>query len=258
VRASVRTIYRQSKKRRDNVWTEWVSRPAAAVLVWLLGPTRVTPNQVSFAAITVAAAGAALLVAWPTYRGLVAAGLVLQLAYVVDCADGMLARYKSQSSPVGALLDFMLDEVKAFMLLGAAAARLWRTSGGDPRWLLIGLGGLVAAATGITLTTFMRREEYREFTGAPPLPPSTERSDHAPRSLSPVALVEAAGRYVLHYPSWFLFVCAANRLDIFLYAYVGAHVLYLGRASLTILLKLGRAPADDSRSAASPSEAAGR
>jgi hypothetical protein len=43
---------------------------------------------------------------------------------------------------------------------------------------------------------------------------------------------------VLHYPSWFLFVCAANRLDIFLYAYLGAHLLYLGRASLTILVKL--------------------
>ena len=60
------------------------------------------------------------------------------------------------------------------------------------------------------------------------------------RSFSPVALLEAAGRLVLHYPSWFLFVCAANRLEIFLYAYVSAHVLYLGRSSLTLLVKLGR------------------
>jgi hypothetical protein len=45
---------------------------------------------------------------------------------------------------------------------------------------------------------------------------------------------------VLHYPSWFLFVCAFDRLDIFVYAYLGAHVLYLGRSSLIILVKLGR------------------
>jgi hypothetical protein len=239
VLAAVRDIYRQSKKKRDNFWTEWISRPPAAVLVWMLRGTSITPNQVSFLAIAVAAAGCAALIFWRTWTGLVVAGLILQLAYVIDCVDGQLARLKSMTSPVGALLDFMLDEIKAFLVIGAAAARLWLTSG-DPRWIVLGLAGLVAAATGITLTTFMRRPEYLDYTGAPPLPPATERGDHAPKSLSPVALVEAAGRYVLHYPSWFLFVCAANRLDIFLYAYLGAHFLYLGRASLTILVKLGR------------------
>jgi phosphatidylglycerophosphate synthase len=239
VLAQVRDIYRQSRKTRDNFWTEWISRPPAAVLVWLLQGTRVTPNQVSFVAIFVAAAGAALLIAWRTHLGLVAAGLTLQLAYVIDCVDGQLARIKHQASPVGALLDFMLDEVKAFLVLSAAAVRLYLERA-DDRFLLLGLGGLVACATGITLTTFMRRPEYLEATGAPPLAPATERGGHAPRSLSPVALVEALGRYVLHYPSWFLFVCAANRLEIFLYAYVAGHVLYLGRASLVILLKLGR------------------
>lgn len=237
--APVREIYRQSKKKRDNFWTEWISRPPAAVLVWMLKGTSVTPNQVSFCAIAVAGAGCATLIFWRTWLGLVVAGLVLQLAYIIDCVDGQLARLKSMSSPVGALLDFMLDEVKAFMVIAAAAARLYLQTK-DARWLLFGLGGLFAAAVGITLTTFMRRPEYLEYTGAPPLPPATERGDHAPKSLSPVALVEAAGRYVLHYPSWFLFVCAADRLDIFLYAYLGAHILYLGRSSLIILIKLGR------------------
>ncbi len=238
--AAVREIYRASKKRRDNFWTEWVSRPPAAVLVWLLKDTRVTPNQVSFLAILVAAAGAATLITWRTHAGLIAAGLILQLAYIIDCVDGQLARLTGRTSPVGALLDFMLDEVKAFIVLGSVATRLWLTSGGDPRFLLIGLGGLVTAATGITLTTFIRRPEYLEAIGAPPLPPSTERSDHAPKSLSPIALIESLGRYTLHYPSWFLIVCALDRLDIFLYAYVGAHVLYLGRASLAVFIKLGR------------------
>jgi len=237
VLAAVRDIYRQSKKKRDNFWTEWISRPPAAVLVWMLQRTRVTPNQVSFLAIAVAAGGCAALIFWRTWLGLIVGGLVLQLAYVIDCVDGQLARIKSMASPVGALLDFMLDEVKAFMVIASAAARLYLQSS-DARWLLIGLGGLFVAAVGITLTTFMRRPEYLEATGAPPVLPATERAGFLPTSLSPVALVEALGKYVLHYPSWFLFVCAANRLDIFLYAYLGAHLLYLGRASLTILVKL--------------------
>lgn len=240
VLAAVRDIYRQSKKKNDNVWTEYVSRPPAAVLVWLLKGTRVTPNQVSFAAIAVAAAGCAMLILWRTWLGLVASGLILQLAYVIDCVDGQLARLTKQTSPVGALLDFMLDEVKAFLVIGSCAVRQWWVAGFDARWLVIGIGGLFAAAVGITLTTFMRRPEYLQATGGKPLADATERGGHAPRSLHPVALVEAAGRFVLHYPSWFLFICAFDRLDIFLYAYLGAHVLYLGRASLTIVVKLGR------------------
>ena len=239
VLAAVRDIYRQSKKKRDNFWTEWVSRPPAAVIVWMLRPTPVTPNQVSFVAIAVAAAGCAALIFWRTWLGLIVGGLTLQLAYIIDCVDGQLARLKNQSSAVGALLDFMLDEVKAFLVIASSVTRLYLQTN-DPRWLLFGLGGLFSAAVGITLTTFMRRPEYLEFTGAPPLLPATERGDHAPKSLSPLALVEALGKYVLHYPSWFLFVCAANRLDIFVYAYLGAHILYLGRSSLIILLKLGR------------------
>lgn len=238
--AAVRAIYRQSKKKRDNFWTEWISRPPAAVLVWMLQRTRITPNQVSFAAIAVAAAGAGVWIGWRTWTGLLVGWALLQLAYVVDCVDGQLARLTNQTSPVGALLDFMLDEVKAFLVLGSASARLWLTHGQDPRFLLIGLGGLAAAATGITLTSFMRRPEYLEATGAPPIAPATERGDLAPRTLSPLALVEALGRYVLHYPSWLLFVCLADRLEYYLYAYVGAHILYLGRASLIILVKLGR------------------
>ena len=237
--AAVRDIYRQSKKKRDNFWTEWVSRPPAAVLVWMLKGTAVTPNQVSFLAIAVAGGGCASLIFWRTWTGLIVSGLLLQLAYIVDCVDGQLARIKSMSSPVGALLDFMLDEVKAFMVIAAAAARLYLQTS-DARWLLFGLGGLFAAAVGITLTTFMRRPEYLEATGAPPLLPATERAGFLPAKRSPMALVEALGKLALHYPTWFLFVCFANRLDLFLYIYLGAHILYLGRSSLVILVKLGR------------------
>ena len=236
--AGILQIYKQSKKRNDNLWTEWISRPPAAVLVWMLRNTPVTPNQVSFIAIAIAAVGCGVMIGWQSYYGLVLAGLLLQLAYIVDCVDGQLARTKQQTSPVGALLDFMLDEVKAFLVLGSAAVRLY-VARNDATYLLIGLGGLFACATGITLTSFMRRPEYLAAVGAPPILPATDRAGFLPAKLTLISLVEAAGRFVLHYPSWFLFVCFWNRLDLFLYVYVGAHVLYLGRSSLIILVRLG-------------------
>jgi phosphatidylglycerophosphate synthase len=234
-----RAIYRQSKKRNDNLWTEWVSRPPAALVVQALEPTRITPNQVTFLSIALFALAAAAMVLFRTWPGLLVAVLLTQLSYVLDCADGQLARLKQQTSPAGALLDFLMDEVKAFLLVGAVAARLWALTG-QTHFLLLGLGGLVVVATGISLTTFTRTPEYRSAVGLPPMLPATDRAGFMPRSLSPVALVEAAGRLVLHYPSWIVFIAIADRLDIFLYAYLSAHLLYVGRASLSVLLGLGR------------------
>ena len=238
VLGQIAQIYRQSKKRNDNLWTEWCSRPFAAVLVWMLKGTAITPNQVSFVAIAVAALGCGTLIGWRQWPGLVVGGLTLQVAYVIDCVDGQLARTKQQTSPVGALLDFMLDEVKAFLVLGSSAIRLYLQTG-SATYLIVGIGGLFACATGITLTSFMRRPEYLEAVGAPPLLPATDRAGFLPATITPMGLVLAAGRFVLHYPSWFLIVCALDRLDVFLYVYVGAHVAYLGRASLIILVRLG-------------------
>lgn len=251
--ARARAIYRQSKKRNDNLWTEWVSRPPAALVVQALERTAVTPNQVTFLSLAVFLGAGATLVAWRAWPGLLVGAALIQTSYVLDCADGQLARLKRMSSPVGALLDFLMDELKAFILVAAATARLWLQSG-DARFLALGLGGLLVAASGISLTTFVRRPEYLEAIGAPPIPPATDRGGHAPKSLSPVALVEAAGRFVLHYPSYFFFIALADRLSWLVYAYLGAHFLYLGKTGLTILVKLGR-PARPGLSSATDGEA---
>lgn len=237
--STVRAIYRESKKQRDNFWTEWCSRPPAAILVWGLRGTAVTPNQVTFLSLAVFAGAAAILVAWRSHVGLCAGALVIQLSYVLDCVDGQLARYKKLASPVGALLDFLMDEVKAFLLIGAAAVRLWAPAG-EARWLLLGVAGLATAATGIALTTFMRREEYLAATGRPPPPPAGEGRGEGGSGFGVIRLIEHCGSFVIHYPSHIWIFAIVNRLDLFLIAYLTAHGLYLGRAGLTVLLKLGR------------------
>src|SRR5205807_6258489 len=95
-----RTIYRQSQKPQDNLWNTWVSRPPAAVVVGALEHTGVTPNQVTFASLALFLVGAAVLVEWTTWPGLIVAALLGQASYVLDCVDGQLARYKGLASPV--------------------------------------------------------------------------------------------------------------------------------------------------------------
>ena len=58
---------------------------------------------------------------------------------MLDCVDGQLARLRGTSSPIGAHLDFLMDELKAFLLVAAAGVRLWRETN-QPFWLLEGAG----------------------------------------------------------------------------------------------------------------------
>lgn len=236
--------YRRTRKPKDILWNRFVARPLAAVVIVPLARTRITPNQITLLTLPVFIAGCALLVVLPTWGALVAGTAILELSYVLDCADGQLARLKGTSSPVGAHLDFLMDELKAFVLVAAVAIRLWQPTH-DPRWLLEGLGGLAALASAVTLTTFLRRPEYAAATGASVAHGAGDYGEgfaaaSAPVRRSPLALVEALGRFIAHYPSYIFFVALANRMDLFLHAYVAIHAAYAARALLTIARKLGR------------------
>jgi len=243
VLSAVADIYRRTRKPNDIIWNRLVARPLAAVLVVPLARTGITPNQVTFVTLPVFLAGAALLALLPSWGALVGGAAIIEFSYVLDCADGQLARLKGTSSPVGAHLDFLMDELKAFTLVAAIAIRLWMPAH-DPRWLLEGLACLAVVAAAISLTTFMRRPEYAAATGAKVGQGTGDYgegfAEKAPARRSPLALVEALGRFVVHYPSHIWLVALVNRIDIFLHAYLVMNAAYAARAFLGIMRSLGR------------------
>jgi hypothetical protein len=192
------------------------------------------------------AASAAVLAFARGWPALLVGVALLEFAYVLDCVDGQLARLRGTSTPIGAHLDFLMDELKAFLLVAAVGVRLWRADG-RTRWLLEGLAALVAVAAAISLTTFLRRPEYAAATGAAV---NRGRGDYgdgftaapppAARGFSPKRAVEAVGSFVVHYPSYIVFVALANRLDLFLHAYLLVNAAHVGRSLLAITWKLGR------------------
>ncbi len=248
-------VYRRTRKPKDILWNRFVARPLAAVLLVPLRATSITPNQVTLLTLVVFTAGAAMLALWPGWRPLMIAVGVIEVSYVLDCVDGQLARLKGTSSPIGAHLDFLMDELKAFLLIAAVGIRLWLASGQD-RWLLEGLLGLVIVASAISLTTFLRRPEYAAATGAKVGQGAGDYGSgfggqasggeagsgggSAGRKLSPFRLIEALGKFIVHYPSYILFVAMANRIDLFLHAYVLMNGAYAARSLLGISLRLGR------------------
>jgi phosphatidylglycerophosphate synthase len=236
-------IYRSSKKKQDINWfTEHIARRGAAPLVYALRNTRITPNQVTMFAVIVCMGAGALWVSWLSWLSLILGALVFELSFVLDCVDGMLARVRKLASPLGHLLDFLMDELKAMLLYGCVTVRLWRQTGDD--WLLIvGLGGLFCLASGISLTSFMRRPEY----GAkPPTEDGQPAEVGGRRGLvgRAISTLEWAARVVVHYPQYIWLCAAVDRIDIYFWAYGAVNLLYLGLSMLKIVFRLGRfAPA---------------
>lgn len=232
-------IYRKYKKKQDINWfTEWLCRPCAAAFVYLFHNAPITPNQVSFLSFIVAAGAGAMFACGLSYGWLVAAAIVYHLSFILDCTDGMLARSRQTTSVLGHLLDFLMDQIKAMMIFACVTIRLYQTEGED-YFLLFGIAGLFALATGLTLTSFMRRPEYSGAQptqdGQPAVIP--ERSGLVGKVLS---LLEHAARTVVHYPQY-LWLCAAfDRMDIYFWVYGAINVLYIGRAGLAIVWRLGR------------------
>ncbi|HET9622578.1 MAG TPA: CDP-alcohol phosphatidyltransferase family protein [Kofleriaceae bacterium] len=232
-------IYRSSKKKQDINWfTEWVARPPAAIVVYALRATPITPNQVTFLSAALAALACAMFAVLPGHAWLIAAAAVFELSFVLDCADGQLARLRKTASPLGHLLDFLMDELKAMLLFGSVAVRLWRADG-DPTLLVVGIAALFCLASGISLTSFMRRPEY----GAKP-PTADGQPAEVGKRRGPVGMVlnalEWAARVVVHYPQY-LWLCAlVDRIDIYFWAYAAVNALYLAKSFAAILFRLGR------------------
>jgi phosphatidylglycerophosphate synthase len=210
----------------------YVCRPVAAVLVDWIKDTRITPNQITLAAVGVAAVSAALLLVLPGHQGLIIAIGVYQASYVLDCADGMLARWRGVQSTPGHLLDFLMDEIKAFVVLGAVAVRLFRERD-DAQFLLLGIAGLVALASGIALTTFQRRPEI----AGPPATASAQPVSFVKRA---VRLIEGVAKFLIHYPSYILYAALAGRIDYYFYPYIAVNAIYAMRAFAGVALRFGR------------------
>jgi phosphatidylglycerophosphate synthase len=245
-------LYRSTLKAEDLAFNVYVCRPLAAVVVYVLRDTRVSPNQVTFFALFVALAAAAcfLFLPWPLGLGLGVA--IYELSYVFDKVDGMLARSRGVQSPSGHLLDFLMDEIKAFFILAAVATGAY-LSLGDVQLLFWGLAGVVFLASGIGMTTFQRRPEVMEAlraaaaarTGTVAVAAGVATSGVAGGAVrrSPlsraVSLAERVGKFFIHYPSYIWIAAVLGDARVYLYPYVVVNALYCARSLLGLMLRHG-------------------
>jgi hypothetical protein len=243
-------IYRETRKAHDQLFNVYFMRPVAAVFVAAVAHTRMTPNQVTLLNLAVFVVGATTLVAFPSWWGGLASVAVLELSYCLDCADGMLARFKGLASRAGHLFDFFTDELKAVLLVGALAVRAWRAGGigfdgrawnpGDARFLLGGLLGVTIVASAVSLTSFVR---HPDVSGRPATVEAHYETVPSKRGWGmgrAAGLVTTFLRFVNHYPSHIWVWALAGRMEVYLWIWIGLNAMYLARGWVGIALRFGR------------------
>ena len=245
-------IYQATRKRHDQLFNVYVMRPVAAVAVALLADTGVTPNQLTLVSLAIFVVAAALLVVLPWYAGGVIALLALELSYLFDCADGMLARHKKLASKEGHLFDFFTDELKATLLTGALALRLYFGGGygpdlahhepRSPLFLVAGIVSVGVIASAISLTNFVRRPEISGRETSVEAYYETlahEAADRTPAQWAAFGVTTFL-RFLNHYPSHLWLFALAGRLDLFFWLYTFNNLAYLGRGWLGLVVRFGK------------------
>lgn len=118
-------INRRPIASRGSAWAQALARAVAR--------TAITPNQISLASIAFAAAGAALLLWWPTAAGLLGCAICIQLRLLCNLIDGMVAVEGGKGAATGAIYNEFPDRVTDSLLiiaLGYACALPWLGWGG--------------------------------------------------------------------------------------------------------------------------------
>ncbi|MBA7483483.1 Bifunctional IPC transferase and DIPP synthase [subsurface metagenome] len=106
----------------DGYISKYVNRRASEPMAQLLAKTRVTPNQVSWAAFGIALMS---FVSFILGQNIIA-GLLAQLSSIVDGIDGSLARLKGMTSEFGGFLDSVLDRYADILIV--LGLTLWSVS----------------------------------------------------------------------------------------------------------------------------------
>lgn len=118
-------------------WAILFTRPLAILLLWVCADWRwVTPNR-----LTLAAFALTLCSAWLIHSGgspeWIAAAIVLNVAQVLDNADGTLARYHGNSTQLGGYVDKICDALGQIVVFSALSLVAWRRTS-LPHYLVLG------------------------------------------------------------------------------------------------------------------------
>ena len=137
-------------------------RPLAFGFVKLIYNTNLTPNQISYLALTIGVIGGSVF-SHGTYAASVIAAILLIIYDILDCSDGQLARMKKNGTLTGRIIDGFSDYIVTIVAyIGIGIGFSLQT--GDPvfAWTLTAAAGISNAVHAISLDYY--RNQFMDNT----------------------------------------------------------------------------------------------
>ncbi|TFH37499.1 MAG: CDP-alcohol phosphatidyltransferase family protein [Bacteroidia bacterium] len=132
------TEYRRSLKRIEveEMVDLFFYRPLAFLIVKSVYNTKITPDNLTFAAIIMGLTGAALYTPGMPHTTRLGA-LFIVFFVILDCSDGQLARLKKNGTPAGRLLDGIADYIVTTALFIGIAIGYSRADGAPSNMVIL-------------------------------------------------------------------------------------------------------------------------
>ncbi len=162
----------------DGFYGQFVGRRLSRFVTRRAVRTGIGANQVTFASAAVALL-AGVVFATGTRTGLVTGAVLLQVSFVLGCADGEIARYLRRDTPFGGWLDAVSERLKEYAVYAGLCIGAARS--GDEVWTLAAAMLAVLAYRQMVDAGFaVRQAEWRAEEAPEPLTLPINLRDDAP------------------------------------------------------------------------------
>lgn len=134
----------------DGVVDRYVNRKVSRPFTRLFMKLGFSPNVITLLSMMIGLGGAACF-ATGSYAGGIAGALLFQLAVILDCCDGEVARLTFTESPLGQTLDLVSDNIVHVAVFAGIAWGAYQENLVSSGHLPLLLGGIAVLSTGVSL-----------------------------------------------------------------------------------------------------------
>lgn len=165
VRTAEHKLYNSLKGEFEGFVDRYFNRKLSRWFTQLFLAIGLSPNSITALAGLVglvAAAGFGL----GTYSAGVVAAVLFQLAAVIDCCDGEVARLTFTESPLGAWLDLLLDNIVHMAIFAGIAVGLYTARIGQAdEWVPLALGVVAVLGNGVAFFLVEKAQKIKTLNG---------------------------------------------------------------------------------------------